>query len=231
MEKILKIYTDGACKSNPGKGGFAWIIIRDNIEYRHSESYTETTNNRMELMAVVSALSFFDNNKTSENNYKIEIYTDSQYVANAVNKGWLDSWQKNGWRTSNKEPVKNQDLWQHLVQLLQKYRITFHWVRGHSGDIFNEQCDQMANNAAEKQSPVYHEVVKINKDSYIKIPKVKSNVSEKSIEIKLNKTTKTLTLKQSASNSNELPHTIVINKNNFDQIYSEIMKLKELLNK
>ncbi len=231
MEKILKIYTDGACLGNPGNGGFAWIIIRNSIEYRHSEAQTNTTNNRMELMAVISALKFFDSNKTSDTKYKIEIYTDSQYLANAINKGWLNSWQKNGWKTSNKQPVKNQDLWNQLIPLLEKYDIVFHWVRGHSGDIFNEQVDQMANDAAKYQSPVYHEFINLDKNSYPKIQTTKPKITKNNTSVKLNKTSKTLTLKQQANNPNEMPHTIVINKDNFYQIYPELIKLKELLNK
>jgi Ribonuclease HI len=185
----------------------------------------------MELMAVISALKFFDSNKTSDTKYKIEIYTDSQYLANALNKGWLNSWQKNGWKTSNKQPVKNQDLWQQLIPLLEKYDIVFNWVRGHSGNIFNEQVDQMANNAAKNQSPVYHEVINLDKNSNPKIQITKSKITKNNTTVKLNKTSKTLTIKQQANNPNEMPHTIVINKDNFDQIFSELIKLKELLNK
>lgn len=231
MEKIIKIYTDGACLGNPGKGGFAWIIVRNNIEYRHAESEQNTTNNRMELMAVISALKYFETNKTSNINYKIEIYTDSQYIENAINKGWLKNWQNSGWKNSTKQPVKNQDLWKELSYFLEKYDLVFHWVKGHSGDFFNEQVDKMAKNAANNQSAIYHEVVNLDNTSLPKIPSGKSNLNNNNTEVKLNKTTKTLTIKQIANTPNEIPHTIVIDKNNFEKIYTELIKLKEILNK
>ncbi len=231
MDNILKIYTDGACLGNPGKGGFAWILIRGDIEYRHSESNPNTTNNRMELTAIISALTFFDSKKTSNKHYTIEIFSDSQYVVDAINKGWLSSWQKNGWKKSNKEAVKNQDLWEQLIVFLNKYEFRFHWVRGHNGDLYNEQCDQMANSAAVQQSPIYHEMVNLKKNSNPKMPQNKQTDTSNQLEIKLNKTSKTLTLKQQANNPNELPHTIVINKDNFDAIFEKITLLKDLLNK
>lgn len=231
MENILKIYTDGACLGNPGKGGFAWILIRGDIEYRHSESNPNTTNNRMELMAIISALSYFDSKKTSNKKYKIEIYSDSQYVVDSINKGWLNSWQKNGWKKSNKEPVKNQDLWEQLALFLNKYEFVFHWVKGHSGDLFNEQCDQMANNAAIQQSPVVHEIINTKNNSKPKLPKQKEKEIKNNLEIKLNKTSKSLTIKQQSNTPNELPHTIVINKHNFDLIFENLTLLKELLDK
>ncbi len=163
MDNILKIYTDGACLGNPGKGGFAWILLRGDVEYRHSESNPNTTNNRMELTAIISAVSYFDEKKTSDKKYKIDIFSDSQYVVDAINKSWLNSWQKNGWKKSNKEPVKNQDLWEQLAVYLNKYEFQFNWVKGHNGDLFNEQCDQMANTAAVQQSPIYHELINKNK--------------------------------------------------------------------
>lgn len=231
MDNILKIYTDGACLGNPGKGGFAWIILRGDLEYRHSESNPNTTNNRMELAAIISAISYFDEKKTSDKNYKIEIISDSQYVVNAINKGWLNSWQKNGWKKSNKESVKNQDLWEQLAAYMKKYEIFFHWVKGHDGDLYNEQCDQMANNAAVQQSPIYHELVNLKTNSNPKMPINKQIEATPKLELKLNKTSKTLTIKQEAKNPNELPNTIVINKDNIDSVYEKISLLKELLNK
>lgn len=231
MENILKIYTDGACLGNPGKGGFAWILIRGDIEYRHSESNPNTTNNRMELMAIISALAYFDSKKTSNKKYKIEIYSDSNYVVDAINKGWLHSWQKNGWKKSNKEPVKNQDLWEQLVVFLNKYDFVFNWIKGHNGDLYNEQCDQMANTAAMQQSPVYHEIINLKDNSKPKLPESKANKTDDKLDIKLNKTTKTLTIKQPASNPNELPHTIVINKDNIETIFEKLSVLKELIDR
>jgi len=178
-------------------------------------------------------LTFFDAKKTSDKKYKIEIFSDSQYVVDAINKGWLNSWQTNGWKKSNKEPVKNQDLWEQLAVFLNKYDFQFHWVKGHNGDLFNEQCDQMANSAAVQQSPVYHELINLKTNSKPKMPinKQNDNSSELELELKLNKTSKTLTIKQMAKNPNELPHAIVINKDNFDLVYEKISLLKELLNK
>lgn len=234
MESVLKIYTDGACLGNPGKGGFAWIIIRGDIHYYHSESFDHTTNNRMELMAVISALTFFDKNKKTDTKYKIILYSDSQYVVDAITKGWLNSWVKNNWKKSNREPVKNQDLWETLYKLLAKYDVEFNWIRGHNNDYFNEKCDEMANNAAQNQSPPYHEVITQTSSNNSEKPKAKTSKNKKEnskLELKLNKTTRTLTISQSSENPNELPHKIVINKENFEEIFDHILKLKEILGK
>lgn len=232
MDNILKLYTDGACLSNPGKGGFAWILVRGDMEYRHSESNPDTTNNRMELTAIISALSYIDSKKTSDKKYTIHIFSDSLYVVDAIRKGWLSSWQKNGWKKSNKESVKNQDLWEQLSILLNRYNCEFNWVKGHDGNLFNEMCDKMATTAAMEQSPVYHEIINIKNNNSPKMPKPEQkSITQQNIEVKLNKTTKSLTIKQAARNPNELPHSIVINRDNFDIIYEQILLMKELLKK
>jgi ribonuclease HI len=139
----VTIYTDGACLGNPGPGGYGAVLIHGDRTKEISEGFPETTNNRMELLAVISALEFL---KTP---CRVTIFTDSQYISKAINQGWLEKWQKNGWKTSNRTDVKNKDLWQALLKMLRKHRVSFEWVKGHSGDYYNERCDVLAREAAE----------------------------------------------------------------------------------
>ena len=138
MMKNINIFTDGACSGNPGPGGFAAIVQYDDFEQEICGGESSTTNNRMELIGVIEAL-----NSLSES-YIISLYTDSQYVVNAINKGWLDSWIDKNWKKSDGKPVLNIDLWQELLPLLEKHEITFHWIRGHNGHPENERCDKLA---------------------------------------------------------------------------------------
>ena len=140
-EKIL-IYTDGSCLGNPGKGGWGAVMIYKNHEKKLSGSEHETTNNRMEIKAVVESL------KNIKKPIAIEIYTDSKYVQNGITS-WIFNWKKNGWKTANKKPVKNIDLWQALDYVTQKHQISWHWVKGHAGNKYNETADQLAREAAE----------------------------------------------------------------------------------
>jgi len=136
MKKVT-IYTDGACRGNPGPGGWGVILIHGNKEKELSGGEASTTNNRMELISVISAL------EALKEPCEVDLHTDSQYVANAVNHGWLESWQKKGWRRKGGE-VKNPDLWIRLVPLLAIHNITFNWIKGHSDNEYNNRCDALA---------------------------------------------------------------------------------------
>ncbi len=136
--KKVEIYTDGACRNNPGRGGWGAILVYQGKEKELFGGEPMTTNNRMELSAVISALSAL------KEGCEVTLTTDSQYVVNAIEKGWLASWRKNGWKKSDKSPVQNVDLWEKLICLLDIHRVTFVWVRGHNGHPYNERCDALA---------------------------------------------------------------------------------------
>ncbi|MDC0074489.1 ribonuclease HI [Alphaproteobacteria bacterium] len=135
--KKIKIYSDGACSGNPGPGGWGALIIYNNQSKEIFGGMKSTTNNQMELKSIIEAL------KIVENNYKIEVYTDSMYVKDGITK-WVSNWKKNGWKTSSKKPVKNMELWKELDQLNSSHKINWQWVKGHSGDIGNEKADALA---------------------------------------------------------------------------------------
>lgn len=139
------LYTDGACQGNPGPGGWAVILRRGEHEQELSGGEPHTTNNRMELMAVIEGLSALDRPAN------VTVFTDSQYVANAFNQGWLNTWQRNGWRTSTKKPVANQDLWEQLLDLTRIHHVAWNWVKGHANDSMNLRVDRLAVAAARKQ--------------------------------------------------------------------------------
>ncbi|MGY9025449.1 MAG: ribonuclease HI [Candidatus Pelagibacterales bacterium] len=138
--KNINIYTDGACSGNPGPGG--WGVYIDNngeiVELSGNES--ETTNNRMELQAIIEALSYFSDIS------KINLFTDSKYVIDGANS-WMVNWKKNGWQTAQKKPVKNKDLWIKLDTLIQTHKLTWNWVKGHDGNFGNERADYLATSA------------------------------------------------------------------------------------
>lgn len=136
--KTVEIYTDGACTGNPGKGGFGAVLIYNGNEKRISKGFRKTTNNRMELMAAIEAL------KLLKEKCAVNLYSDSKYLTDAINKNWLSSWRKNGWRKADKKPVLNRDLWQEIELLTEKHSVTFIWVKGHDGNEYNEICDNMA---------------------------------------------------------------------------------------
>ena len=136
--KNVEIYTDGACSGNPGPGGWGAVLIYNGVEKQLSGSEKETTNNRMELSAVITAL------KALKEPCNVTLTTDSKYVCDAINKGWLNSWKKNSWKKADKKPVLNIDLWQELLPLLDKHRVEFIWVKGHNGHKNNEICDKLA---------------------------------------------------------------------------------------
>ena len=135
---IIDIYTDGACKGNPGPGGWCAYLKSGDHEKDIFGGDSQTTNNRMELMAVIEAL------KTLNNRSRIRLFIDSQYVKNGINI-WISNWKKNGWRTSNKKAVKNVDLWMQLDELVPNHEIEWIWVKGHAGNFGNERADALAN--------------------------------------------------------------------------------------
>jgi len=141
---MIKIYTDGACKGNPGIGGWGALLIYNEQSIEIFDGELQTTNNRMELKAVIEAL----NHATSMND-DIQIYTDSSYVQKGIQE-WIHNWKKNGWRSSNKKPVKNQDLWQELDTLNSSLKVEWFWVKGHAGHPGNERADFLANEGVKK---------------------------------------------------------------------------------
>ena len=143
MKKVY-MYTDGACKGNPGPGGYGCILVFGEHEKVLSGGEAETTNNRMELSAVIAGLSAL------KESCEVEICSDSKYVVSAVSEGWLRSWIKNNWKKSDKKPVLNVDLWQKYIEVSARHKLTFVWVRGHNGHPYNERCDALAVAEAEK---------------------------------------------------------------------------------
>ncbi len=138
--KKIDIYTDGACSNNPGKGGWGAVLVYGETEKEICGGEIMTTNNRMELRAVIEAL------KILRQPCEVTLTTDSKYVCDAINKDWVYSWKKNGWKKADKKPALNVDLWEELLSLLQKHKVKFNWVKGHSGHPYNERCDRLAVN-------------------------------------------------------------------------------------
>ena len=136
--KTVTIYTDGACSDNPGPGGWGAILEWQGHEKELSGGEAQTTNNRMELTAVLTALSLL------KEPCIVELYSDSKYVVDAIDKGWLCGWQKKGWIKADKKPVLNVDLWQQLLPLLARHNVRLHWVKGHAENEKNNRCDQLA---------------------------------------------------------------------------------------
>ncbi len=141
--KHVDIYTDGACRGNPGRGGWGAILVYGNREKELSGGERETTNNRMELTAVISAL------RALREPCDVTLTSDSKYVIDAVIKGWAVSWRAKGWRKADKSPALNADLWEELLSLLDRHKVTFVWVRGHNGHPYNERCDALATSFAD----------------------------------------------------------------------------------
>ena len=141
MEQIVYLYTDGACKGNPGAGGWGVLLRYGRHEKELFGGEAETTNNRMELTAVIEGL------KALKRTSRVEICTDSQYVKNGM-QSWIHGWKKNGWKTSAKQPVKNEDLWRELDRLAAAHNVSWKWVKGHAGHPENERADALANQGA-----------------------------------------------------------------------------------
>lgn len=140
--KQIDIYTDGACSGNPGPGGWGAVLLYGDNKKELSGAEADTTNQRMELLAVIKGLEAL-----KVRGWEVNIHSDSAYVVNALNNNWLENWQKNGWKNSKKEDVANQDLWKRLLPLLQLNKVKMKKVKGHSGDVWNEKCDELARNA------------------------------------------------------------------------------------
>lgn len=145
---MIHVYTDGACKVNPGKGGWGAVIVREEgITELFGGCYEVTTNNRMEILAVIKGLENLAKHEATE---KIVVYSDSQYVVNSMSKGWAVGWKAKGWIKSDKKKAKNIDLWIRLLDLSERYALKFQWVRGHDGNTYNERCDALCNQGIEQ---------------------------------------------------------------------------------
>ena len=136
--KTVTLYTDGACSGNPGPGGWGAILSYNGIEKELSGGEPNTTNNRMELLAVISGL------EALKEPCRVELYSDSKYVIDGLSKGWAASWRKNGWRKADKKPALNPDLWEKLLTLAEKHQLSYHWVKGHADNPYNNRCVGLA---------------------------------------------------------------------------------------
>jgi ribonuclease HI len=143
MSETVYAYTDGACRGNPGPGGWGVLLRYGDHEKELKGAEADTTNNRMELMAAIMAL------ESLKRNCKVVLTTDSEYVKNGITE-WMHNWKKRGWKTANKKPVKNIDLWQRLDKAQEEHQVEWHWVRGHSGHPENERADELANQAIDE---------------------------------------------------------------------------------
>jgi len=143
MKKKIEIYADGACKGNPGRGGYGCILIYGPHKKELSGGFRCTTNNRMEILAAVRAF------EALKEPCEADFYSDSQYLIKAINDKWLDNWVRRGWKKADKSPVLNRDLWERLLKAMEPHEIRFHWVKGHAENEYNNRCDEMAGAAAE----------------------------------------------------------------------------------
>ena len=139
--KLVEVYTDGACSGNPGPGGWGAILIFSGVEKELSGFETHTTNQRMELLAAIEGL------KAIKYPCQVKLYSDSAYLVNAFNQGWLRNWQQNGWMNSQKKPVENQDLWKELLKLNHIHQLEWIKVKGHHDNVYNNRCDELARKA------------------------------------------------------------------------------------
>ena len=142
--KTVTLYTDGACSGNPGPGGWGAILSYNGVEKELSGGDANTTNNRMELLAVISGL------EALKEPCRVELYSDSKYVIDGLSKGWAASWRKNGWRKADKKPALNPDLWEKLLNLVEKHELSYYWVKGHADNPYNNRCDQLAVTESQK---------------------------------------------------------------------------------
>ena len=143
MKKVT-IYTDGACSGNPGAGGWGAILQYNGHEKEISGGDKLTTNNKMELLAVISALELL------KEPCEVDLYSDSKYVIDSITKGWAMGWKARGWKKADKSPAKNIELWERLLNLLETHNVTFHWVKGHADNPYNNRCDELAVNEWKK---------------------------------------------------------------------------------
>jgi ribonuclease HI len=142
MKKVI-IYTDGSSRGNPGPGGYGAIMLSGEHQKERSGGYKKTTNNRMELMAVIVAM------EALKMPCKVEVFSDSKYVINALEKGWIHGWRERGWAKADKKPLKNVDLWKRVYEAMQLHKVKWTWVKGHAGNRYNERCDYLATFAAQ----------------------------------------------------------------------------------
>ena len=146
MENLkIEIYTDGACSGNPGKGGYGVVLLYGKHRKELSGGYQLTTSNRMELQAAIKAL------ETLKKACPVKMYSDSQYLVNSMTKGWVENWKAKNWRKSDKDKVKNVDLWEKLLELCKKHQVEFQWIKGHNGEGENERCDFLAKSALQAE--------------------------------------------------------------------------------
>jgi ribonuclease HI len=143
--KDVAVYTDGACSGNPGPGGWSAILTFAGRERELSGGAPETTNNRMELMAVIAAL------EELNQPCRVTVFSDSRYVVDSFEKNWIAKWKRNNWMKTKSDPVPNADLWQRLLAAVARHQVTWKWVRGHDGHLYNERCDELAVAAADAQ--------------------------------------------------------------------------------
>ncbi len=143
--KSVQLYTDGACSGNPGAGGYGALLIYKGIEKELSGGERETTNNRMEIYAVIAGL------RCLREPCEVTVYSDSAYTVNAFNEGWIFGWMKNGWKKADNKPVLNAELWQELYSLTQKHKVRFVKVKGHADNVYNNRCDALARAAIKKE--------------------------------------------------------------------------------
>ena len=144
--KSIEIYTDGACSGNPGIGGYGAVLIYGEKRKEISAGYKLTTNNRMEMLAVISAL------KNLKFPCNVNLYSDSKYIVDAINKGWVTKWEKNNWMRTKTEMASNVDLWKQIVDLINIHKVNFIWVKGHANNIENERCDFLARQAINSET-------------------------------------------------------------------------------
>ena len=137
MKKVT-IYSDGACSGNPGPGGYGTVLVYNGVEKELSEGFDSTTNNRMELLGCIKVL------ECLKEPCEVTVISDSKYLCDAINQGWLESWKSRGWKKADKKPVLNQDLWERLDKQLSVHQVTFEWIKGHNGHHYNERCDTLA---------------------------------------------------------------------------------------
>jgi ribonuclease HI len=140
--KQVTIYTDGACRGNPGPGGYGVVLIFGGHRKELSGGFRKTTNNRMEIMGAIEGL------RALRQSCEVSLFTDSEYLVNAINQGWAQRWRKNGWKRNKTDRAVNPDLWEQLLHLCDQHKVQFNWVRGHAGNPENERCDQLAVAAA-----------------------------------------------------------------------------------
>lgn len=139
--KKVDIYTDGACSGNPGRGGYGAVLLFNGARKELSQGFEETTNNRMELLAVIEGL------KALKEPCDVTLYSDSKYVVDAINKGWAEKWRNNNWMRNKKDKALNVDLWEEALKMLKVHNVTFVWVKGHADNVENERCDFLAREA------------------------------------------------------------------------------------